>query len=258
MSDIWKVIAELGIEMHPDQIVAFATKIASMNSPADIEKGRAIFGPGTDSSLVDRLAKTWEDMPSLSPAELAAALRSASHTASIVSGSENVQLVWSGPDTKLVPIRRTEQVLIEVIQAANTRLFLISFVAYAVSSVMDSMRKAAERGLNISILLESSESHGGKISVDSVAKMRKALPDATVYVWRPELRGRDERGRFGAVHAKCAVADGKVAFVTSANLTDAALEKNMEIGVLIKGGSIPNQLDRHLEALVTTRTIVEA
>jgi phosphatidylserine/phosphatidylglycerophosphate/cardiolipin synthase-like enzyme len=54
------------------------------------------------------------------------------------------------------------------------------------------------------------------------------------------------------------VADGKLAFVTSANLTDAALEKNMEVGVLIKGGNIPNQLDRHLEALVTTRTIVEA
>jgi phosphatidylserine/phosphatidylglycerophosphate/cardiolipin synthase-like enzyme len=120
------------------------------------------------------------------------------------------------------------------------------------------MRKAVERGVNISILLESSEDHGGKISVDSIAKMRKALPDATVYIWRPEARERDERGRFGAVHAKCAVADAKVAFVTSANLTDAALEKNMEIGVLMKGGNIPNQLDRHLEALVTTRTIVEA
>ncbi|WP_420864602.1 hypothetical protein [Deinococcus radiopugnans] len=29
-------------------------------------------------------------------------------------------------------------------------------------------------------------------------------------------------GRRGVVHAKCAVADGRIALVTSANLTDAA------------------------------------
>jgi phosphatidylserine/phosphatidylglycerophosphate/cardiolipin synthase-like enzyme len=258
MNDIWQIIAELGIEMHPDHILAIASKIERLDSQVDIKKAISSLGPGTEISLVDRLARAWIEMPSISPRELAAALKSASRTASIAFGTESLQLVWSGPDTKLVPIRRTEQVLMEVIQAASTRIFLVSFVAYAVPSVLDIMRKAVERGVNISILLESSEDHGGKISVDSIAKMRKALPDATVYVWRPEARERDERGRFGAVHAKCAVADGKVAFVTSANLTDAALEKNMEIGVLIEGGNIPNQLDRHLEALVTTRTIVEA
>ena len=34
-----------------------------------------------------------------------------------------------------------------------------------------------------------------------------------------------------------------------------ALEKNMEAGVLIKGGAIPSALHRHLEALVTTKVI---
>ena len=56
-----------------------------------------------------------------------------------------------------------------------------------------------------------------------------------------------------SVHAKCAVADGNIAFVTSANLSEAAMERNMELGVLLRGGQVPGLLDRHLAALVTTK-----
>jgi hypothetical protein len=38
----------------------------------------------------------------------------------------------------------------------------------------------------------------------------------------------------------------------SANVSDAAMEWNMELGVLLRGGQLPGQLDRHLAALVTT------
>lgn len=49
--------------------------------------------------------------------------------------------------------------------------------------------------------------------------------------------------------------DGGVAFVTSANLTQAAMEWNMELGVLSPGGKVPLQLERHLEALITTKRL---
>jgi phosphatidylserine/phosphatidylglycerophosphate/cardiolipin synthase-like enzyme len=42
-----------------------------------------------------------------------------------------------------------------------------------------------------------------------------------------------------ALHAKCAVADARLLFVSSANLTDYALNLNMELGVLIQGGPHP-------------------
>ena len=38
-----------------------------------------------------------------------------------------------------------------------------------------------------------------------------------------------------SVHAKCAVAEGALAFVTRAKLTEAAMERNMVIGILIRG-----------------------
>ncbi len=53
-------------------------------------------------------------------------------------------------------------------------------------------------------------------------------------------------------HRKSIVVDGQIAFVTSANLSQAAMDRNMELGILVRGGDIPNKLHRHLSALVTT------
>ena len=52
------------------------------------------------------------------------------------------------------------------------------------------------------------------------------------------------------MHVKAAVADSRVAFLTSANLTEAALERNMELGVLIRGGHLPAAIDRLIDALL--------
>jgi phosphatidylserine/phosphatidylglycerophosphate/cardiolipin synthase-like enzyme len=57
------------------------------------------------------------------------------------------------------------------------------------------------------------------------------------------------------MHAKAAVADCRVAFLSSANLTEAALERNMELGVLIRGGNLPVAIDRLIDALVESEEL---
>jgi phosphatidylserine/phosphatidylglycerophosphate/cardiolipin synthase-like enzyme len=52
------------------------------------------------------------------------------------------------------------------------------------------------------------------------------------------------------MHVKAAVADSRVAFLTSANLTEAALERNMELGVFIRVGNLPASIDRLVDALI--------
>jgi phosphatidylserine/phosphatidylglycerophosphate/cardiolipin synthase-like enzyme len=47
-------------------------------------------------------------------------------------------------------------------------------------------------------------------------------------------RALDPEGPGGVLHAKVVVADDEVAFITSANLTKAALDRNIELGVLIR------------------------
>ncbi len=74
---------------------------------------------------------------------------------------------------------------------------------------------------------------------------------ASLLHWPSERRPRDEQGHAGVMHAKAAVADSRVAFLTSANLTEAALERNMELGVLIRGGTLPaSSIDRPIDALL--------
>jgi phosphatidylserine/phosphatidylglycerophosphate/cardiolipin synthase-like enzyme len=52
------------------------------------------------------------------------------------------------------------------------------------------------------------------------------------------------------MHVKAAVADSQVAFLSSANLTEAALERNMELGVLIRGGNMPRAIDQLIDSLI--------
>ncbi len=144
--------------------------------------------------------------------------------------------------------------LCEVIEAAKKRLFIVSFVAYEVDSIIRALHGAIGRQVQIDVLLESSDKHGGRVTYDSVKAMKNILPSIGVYVWSSEKKSLP--GQFsGAVHAKCAVADGELAFITSANLTSAAMERNMELGVLVRGGALPFELHRHLEALISTKVI---
>jgi phosphatidylserine/phosphatidylglycerophosphate/cardiolipin synthase-like enzyme len=54
------------------------------------------------------------------------------------------------------------------------------------------------------------------------------------------------------MHVKCAVADGRWLFLSSANLTGYAFTLNMELGVLVTGGPLPGQVETHLGRLIGT------
>jgi phosphatidylserine/phosphatidylglycerophosphate/cardiolipin synthase-like enzyme len=163
----------------------------------------------------------------------------------------SVELVWTGPTTRFVPTRRTEQVLLDLIASANSDLFLVSFVTYDIRSVAIAMNEAVSRGVRVRVLLEASTSHGGTLNVDPAATMRASVPRAEFFTWKE----RQEPFVDGKVHAKVAVVDAARAFITSANLTGHALEKNMEAGVLVNGGRVPKTLSDHLQALVDVRIL---
>lgn len=254
MDDLLTIIAELGLELHPDRIAVIATRIETIGSVEQFALVKSSFGPNADKHMVNRLGQAWQDAKGTSPRELASALRGAAASAALLEARGSVELVWTGPSTGQVPVRHTEQVLCEVIESAKRRLFLVSFVAYQIDSIIAALRNAVGRQVQIDLLVEPSSEHGGRVDHDSAAAIRKELPSANIYVWQPGARAVG--GSLpGAVHAKCAVADDDLAFVTSANLTTAAMERNIELGVLVRGGHLPAELSRHLEALVSTKVV---
>ena len=65
--------------------------------------------------------------------------------------------------------------------------------------------------------------------------------------WHWPTAKRTETG--AKMHAKLAVADHSVLFVTSANLTQSGVGKNIEAGLLIRGGAALARAVEHVDAL---------
>lgn len=252
MNDLNMAVARIALEVHPDRINALCSALG-LNKDANIlAVVKSALGATFTPQLVQGLAEALRANPKVSSGELSAMFRASSATASLAAGASSVELVWTGPATGMVPIRHTAQVLTGLIDEAHDRLFLVSFVAFHVGTVLDALQRAVNRGVQVQVLLEQSKEHGGNVTVDSVAMLRGNLPGAHIYEWHKGTAGASPTA---SVHAKCAVADGSVAFVSSANLSEAAMERNMELGVLLRGGQVPSLLDRHLAALVTTKQL---
>jgi len=253
MGDLWRVVADIALELHSNTVTDIAEGISKTTSFADFSNRSREFEKYSQNDAVSKLRESWKELRDVSPEAVAAGLRAAAETAAQTEERESLDLVWTGPSTGTVPCRYTEQVLLEVISSAKDRIFLVSFVGYDVDSVRRSLNEAADRNVSISILLESSKNHGGHLDVDSIGAYRNWVPTANMYTWHPQVS--PDSNWNGVVHAKCAVSDGRMAFVTSANLSQAAMERNMELGVLVRGGNLPDKLDRHLAALVATEVV---
>ena len=53
-----------------------------------------------------------------------------------------------------------------------------------------------------------------------------------------------------SMHAKCVVIDGEEVLVTSANFTEAAQERNIELGLLVHSNAIARRIEHHFTTLI--------
>ncbi|WP_296508434.1 DISARM system phospholipase D-like protein DrmC [Rhodoferax sp.] len=250
MDELLDAIAALVSLVSPEKVQAVAARVRRTDASKAATALPSVVGTPVASSVVEQLAAAWQNTK-VGSDELASMLIAASHVYAKAASEQSTELVWTGPTTPFVSARRTEQALLQVINSAEQSLFITSFVAYDVSNVVKALNAAIDRGVAISMLLELSQGHGGSISFDAIGKMRMSVPSAKLFAWREKAEVFTD----GSVHSKVAVADGRVCFITSANLTGHAMERNMEAGVLISGGDIPKRLEEHLRALIEMNVI---
>jgi cardiolipin synthase len=196
------------------------------------------------------LLAAWTETPAVPGPALALAVRAAAGAAGAVRAEQSVEIVWTGPVTDQVPVRRTRQVLLDVIDGATRRLRLLSFAAYRVPAVVEALTAASERGVQIDLVLETALASGGRLTVDASGAFADVAEAVRFWVWPSGRRPTQPSGSPASLHAKAAVADGNVALVTSANLTASAIEANMELGLLVRGGPVPRRLDQHVSQLI--------
>jgi len=250
MQTLLDAVVDLVALVSPAKVRTVASALRGLASPTAAPAANTLTDTPAARAAVARLLSEWTPGKA-SGDEVAGMLLGASEARLRVERELSVELVWTGPTTRFVPTRRTEQVLLDLIASATTDLFLVSFVAYDVRSVVTAMNESAGRGVRLRVLLEASTSHGGSLNYDPAATMRASVPTAELFTWKE----KPEPFVDGKVHAKVAVIDSSRAFITSANLTGHALEKNMEAGVLINGGPVPKTLSDHLQALIDVGVI---
>ncbi len=195
---------------------------------------------------VATLWEAWLGQPDVTGFSLALALRAAGGTAERLRRAQSMDIVWTGPSSSQVPVRMSSQVLLDLIDAARTELTVVSFAAYRVPAVRRSFQAAAARGVSVRLVLETAKDSGGRLGRDA-ADAFATLGTAVSWWYWPEVI-RPEGG--AAMHVKAAIADAHIALVTSANLTGAALEHNMELGLVVTGGSVPRRLAEHFRTLM--------
>jgi len=165
-------------------------------------------------------------------------------------------VVWTGPDQSVIPLRRTEQAILQVLSSAQSRILLVSYAVYSIPNIQHAVVRAAKRGVTITVIVETPN----RLDVQNEYSNLKALGEdvakcSAVYYWPQEHREADATGKLGILHVKCVVGDGNQLFLSRANLTKYAFSLNVELGVLINGGRGPRQIEVVFESLIAEGTL---
>jgi phosphatidylserine/phosphatidylglycerophosphate/cardiolipin synthase-like enzyme len=241
-------VSRVGEELSPDAIRELAARLADSPS-ADAAAGLTTAGP-RQRVLVERLAELWRGVPEVPPHCLALALEAAGRTASRMAGAQTVELAWTGPHTGVVPVRRIDQALYEVVAAAERDLIVVSYAVFNVPRLVDCLNAAVARRVDVLLVLEF-EGPEGEQTYDPLVALRGLAEGISVYHWPyPKRPYVGPGGKRGFIHVKAAVADERVAMISSANLTAYALDANMELGLIVRGEAIPQRIARHFRQLI--------
>lgn len=179
--------------------------------------------------------------------------------------SDRVQLVWTGPLHAQSSLRDTAVVVEELLGSAQRSVLLVSYVVHRARELLAPLAERMEAlpELRVRMFLNVARPQGSQASEAEL--LREFLEEFREREWPgrrlPELyydpRALAEGpGPRASLHAKCIVVDEARALVTSANFTEAARLRNIELGVLVEDERFARTLRRHVEALVDNGTFL--
>ena len=173
-----------------------------------------------------------------------------------------VRLVWSGPERGARETRETSVVIQELFHAAREELLIATYAIHDGDVVFHDLAQRMQHrpALRVRIVLHVHWSPQGAAHAihDAWHAFAAQWPSGAR---RPALfyDDRSVKGdghKRASMHAKFVVADDERAFVTSANFTEAAQERNVEAGVLIEQPAFARALRQHVDTLIEQRLLV--
>jgi cardiolipin synthase A/B len=155
-----------------------------------------------------------------------------------------IELVWSGPHNFAFSMRRTDEALLHLIASAQHTLYLSSYVFYQFDSLQQALIGAIEREVSVNLFLEIDK-------LKNLERFNRMIPknyqtSLSIFTW-PRVSQTSMQGVF---HAKVVISDNRRLLVSSANLTESAMLKNIELGLLVTGGDYAGQARQIFDVLI--------
>lgn len=246
--------ALLDIPSHVRARLASALESGLLAPPGSAMAVRASVGAGHEDAILEVL-REWEHL-GVSAAAGVAWLRSLRLAASRVAVPD---FVWTGPQVTGLHARDTRRVYEELLGTAERSIWASTYVFSDRPRAFGTLaeRMDAVPGLDVTLLLNIERRRGDTTAADSL--VRRFADEFWGRKWpgtaRPKVyydpRSVETDSPGGVLHAKAVVADEESVFITSANLTAAAQDRNIELGLVVR--------DRALAATTVThfRTLIE-
>jgi len=167
-------------------------------------------------------------------------------------------LVWSGPEVPGLHARDTRRVFEELLGTAQRSVWASTYAFFDGPRAFDVLarRMDAQTELRVTLLLNIQRKRGDTTTADTL--VRKFADRFWATDWpgssRPRVfydpRALEPEGPTGVLHAKALVVDDESVFVTSANLTEAALDRNIEAGILVRDRALAASMSSHFQLLI--------
>ena len=216
---------------HLRERLAEALDVGMLPAPCSATAVRAVVG---DGDRPEGVAEALAELAALGVAGRGAAswLRMLDRMA---GRRQSPDLVWSGPGVPGLNARKSSAVYAELLGSAERSLWVSTYAFFDGPKAFKVMadRMQAWPDLKVVLLLNIQRKPRDSSASDQV--VRRFADHFWDRDWpgtiRPDVfydpRSLEEGGPAGVLHAKAVVADGEAVFVTSANFTEAALERNV-------------------------------
>jgi phosphatidylserine/phosphatidylglycerophosphate/cardiolipin synthase-like enzyme len=171
--------------------------------------------------------------------EVSGALRGA--YAGAAHSRSSAEIVWTGPDVPGSVSRLTSSAVASLVDEAQSEILLISYAMHSEPVLAAALERAADRGVFIQLLYERSADNPGFAGTSAPF---------------PNLTGRrlswpaSARPPGASMHAKALIIDRAAALVGSANITNTAMLRNIEVGILVRDRSAATQIVESVESLL--------
>jgi len=168
-------------------------------------------------------------------------------------------VVLSGPEIPGAPTADTGAAIIGLIQEAQQEVVLVTYVLHNTEQIFGEVVQRLKHCPNIAVKLFA---HIARPAGDTSAAseiVRRFAAHFRKHHWpweNPPSVYFDPRGlapsaaERASLHAKCVIVDRRAALVTSANFTEAARTKNIELGIVTRHPPIARRVAEHFDALV--------